>query len=119
MLNTISTTTTPTLRQAWEAGRSIKVITGQSLAKADRMPRQRARAAADWIRGEVRLVPGLKLAAAVFGVSQPLVSEELKAKNGTPPLSEIDSAWACADCEEFARASDRTVGPDRQDHCVN
>jgi len=58
----------------------IKTISGLYLGKAVRRytKRRRAQDAAGWIRGEVAIVtPTIKLAAAVFGVSAPVVRAQL------------------------------------------
>jgi hypothetical protein len=52
-------------------------VGGQYIAKAtvNYPPWQRARDAARWLRGQLRIEPTVKLAARTFGVSEPLVRE--------------------------------------------
>jgi hypothetical protein len=59
-------------------------VSGQNLAKAKRTPRRRAKEAALWLRGELRLTPTKALAADVFKVSVPLINEALASMNGAP-----------------------------------
>jgi hypothetical protein len=64
-----------TLTPANGNGKTVRVVTGQHIAKAHRRysPRARAEDAACWIRGEVQVAPTVKLAASVFKISVPLV----------------------------------------------
>jgi hypothetical protein len=62
-------------RNRRSASASIR-ISGQSLAKTDRTPRESAHLAAGWICGSVTIAPPtVALAAKVFGVSTSLVRE--------------------------------------------
>src|SRR6476620_7250596 len=58
----------------------VKLVTGQRIAKATvgYPPRRRAEDAASWIAGEIQIIPTVKLAAEVFGVSLPPVAEARK-----------------------------------------
>jgi hypothetical protein len=59
------------------AGKTVKTVTGQFIAKAtvNYSCWGRAWDAARWLRGELQIVPTVKLAAKTFGVSIPLVAE--------------------------------------------
>jgi hypothetical protein len=75
---------------------SISTVSGQTIAKSDWGPRQRADLAARWKLGMTQVDPTTKLAATVFGVSVPLVNEaieDLEAR-GVKAISPIDSIWA-------------------------
>jgi hypothetical protein len=54
------------------------VVTGQTIAKSAWGPRYRARLAAEWKLGLVKVDPTTQLAARVFGVSVPLVMDAIK-----------------------------------------
>jgi hypothetical protein len=66
---------------------STRLISVQSIAKAHRGPRYRARDAAAWISGRAHIKPTVVLATKVFNVSVPLIYEALKRErakqNGT------------------------------------
>ena len=92
----------------------VRTITGQSIAKSDWGPRNRAHLAAQWKLGTVIVEPTIKLAAAVFGVSEQLVTRavaqqgDVLRKNGVAatPLCSIDSWWAGmseSDRDDFVR----------------
>jgi hypothetical protein len=97
----------PTLRTVFT------VLTGQSLAKKRRGPRARARLAAKWVLGWLTLEPTIRLAARMFGVSEPLVRAavaEFVANAGPDPAPAADLAriWTLATAEEratFVRAN--------------
>jgi len=101
----------------------IKTISGLHLAKAFRYPKgRRAQDAAGWIRGEVVVTPTIKLAAAVFGVSPPLVRAqlELRAKhhangNSDAPYPMTDAALdrlvAAIGADRVLAAIDRATQP--------
>jgi hypothetical protein len=95
---------------------SVRVVGGQSIAKAQWDSHERARLAAQWKAGMLSVKPTTKLAALVFGVCTQLVrqaAEELSDSawletlatpdaqnggavlNGTPviPPNPIESAW--------------------------
>jgi len=59
------------------AGKTVKTVAGQYIAKAtvNYPPRRRAEDAARWLRGQVAIKPTIKLAAETFGVSVPLVAQ--------------------------------------------
>jgi hypothetical protein len=60
------------------SSRNPSVITFQSVAKARHTKRERARLAAQWVANQLTIVdPTVTLAVKVFGVSQPLVNQEL------------------------------------------
>jgi hypothetical protein len=79
--------------QKWP--RRHETVTGWSIARAERKPYERAELAACWVLGSLTVVPTVTLAARVFGVSQPLVHEEVRYLKATtvaaPPL---DHVWA-------------------------
>jgi hypothetical protein len=60
----------------YTAGKAVKTVTGQRLAKATHgyPPWERAKDPARWLRGELTVRPTAKLAAETFGVSVSLVS---------------------------------------------
>jgi hypothetical protein len=92
----------------------VRTITGQSIAKSEWGPRKRAYHAAQWKLGTVKVEPTIKLAAAVFDVSEQLVRQavadlqEDAFLNGavtTPP--DPDSWWdelSESDRDNFVRA---------------
>jgi hypothetical protein len=87
-------------------------VTGQSIAKAHWSPRKRARLAAKWRSGLIDVKATTKLAAEVFGVSLPLVLEEIAKVNGAKLAAPESLA------EQFSRATPaewlecaRVVGP--------
>jgi hypothetical protein len=85
----------------------VRVLTGQTIAKTPRRtPHERARLAAEWKVGTLKIEPTVKLASEVFGVSEQLVRQAIAevqhcavqngaVLNGTPvmPPNPIESAW--------------------------
>ncbi len=79
---------------------------GRGLAKRlpDLKPRARARLAAYWLIGLLHLTPTVAMACRVFGVSTPLVNEELAfLKTTTAPTPVLDWMWSEASADERQR----------------
>jgi hypothetical protein len=96
----------------FEAYSRSERVTGQAIAKSHWSPRKRARYAAKWRSGLIDVKPTTKLAAEVFGVSIPLVLEEIAKVNGAKLATSESLA------EQFSRATPaewlecaRAVGP--------
>ena len=98
MLHIISSTAEPAPNphcgwQKWQ--RRHVTVTGWSIAKAERKPYERADLAARWVLKSLTVVPTVTLAARVFGVSQPLINQQLRyLKANTVAVPEIDRVWA-------------------------
>jgi hypothetical protein len=78
------------------------LITGQSLTKGKRGPRQRARLAANWVLGSLLIAPPtVALAARTFDVSQPLVNQEInELKATTVAHPAVDTMWSAMTDDE-------------------
>jgi hypothetical protein len=98
MLDNITNSADPALNthrspQKWR--RLHMTVTGRSIAKAGRTPRDRAELAARWVLGSVTVGPTVTLAARVFGVSLPLVSQKVRfLKANTVAAPPIEHVWA-------------------------
>jgi hypothetical protein len=85
----------------------VRILTGQTIAKTPRRtPHERARLAAEWKVGTLKIEPTVKLAAEVFRVSEQLVRQAIAkvqhcavqngaVLNGTPvmPVNPVESCW--------------------------
>jgi hypothetical protein len=93
--------TKPTIAHA---ARQPVTITGQTISKTSTWsPRYRARLAAEWRLGALRIDPTTKLAAAVFGVSVPLVTDAIKELEAAAKLK------AAAAATNGSKVSDATI----------
>jgi hypothetical protein len=100
----------------------VKIVTGQRIAKATvgYPPGRRAEDAASWIAGEIQIIPTVKLAAEVFGVSLPPVAEARKRHEwlrgfaSTPALSDYTIECIVAEIgpERVMRSLDRLTQPE-------
>jgi hypothetical protein len=82
--------------------RQCRQISGQSLAKADRYPQERADLAARWILGCLAIAqPTVTLASWVFRVSPaPIRAAMAKIEATTIPASPLADAWSLAGADE-------------------
>jgi hypothetical protein len=106
--------------------KTVKTVTGQYLAKAtvNYPSRQRADDAVRWLCGQLTIKPTVKLAAATFGVSAPLVAEARKRfeqrerakrfNGGTTTLSDsaIEGIVREVGVDRIWRAVDKLTSPE-------
>jgi hypothetical protein len=111
MLNSITNGEEPALnthRGLQKCARHHLTVTGWSIAKAERTPCERAELAARWVLGSLTVVPTVTLAARVFGVSPPLVHEEVRYLKATtvaaPPIDHVWAVMTEAERDEFVGA---------------
>jgi hypothetical protein len=98
MLDTITSTAepAPNPHRSWQKWpRRHVTVTGWSIAKAERTPCERAELAARWLLKSLTVEPTVTLAARVFGVSLPLVRQEVRyLEANTVKAPPIEHVWA-------------------------